>query len=118
LKLKTAVARSCSGLERFGGQEYVLFYVRANRDIYRGLLHFVAYRVLGNPDRADIVVENCLFSGISLCDGNSIARALFPQLVGKDRHRPSSGDTFRGEVFASVGTTGRRRNRKALLSSQ
>jgi DNA-directed RNA polymerase specialized sigma24 family protein len=36
------------------------FYVRASR--YRGLLHFVAYRVLGNPDRADIAVENCLFS--------------------------------------------------------
>ena len=34
------------------------FYVRASR--YRGLLHFVAYRVLGNPDKADIAVENCL----------------------------------------------------------
>ncbi len=36
------------------------FHVRASR--YRGLLHFVAYRVLGNPDRADIAVENCLLS--------------------------------------------------------
>jgi DNA-directed RNA polymerase specialized sigma24 family protein len=35
-------------------------YVRASR--YRRLLHFVALRVLGNPDRADIAVENCLFS--------------------------------------------------------
>jgi len=35
-------------------------YVRASR--YRGLLHFVAYRVLGDSDRADIAVENCLFS--------------------------------------------------------
>ena len=35
-------------------------YVRASR--YRRLLHFVAQRVLGNPDRADIAVENCLFS--------------------------------------------------------
>jgi len=34
------------------------FYVRASR--YRGLLHFVAYRVLGNPDKADVAVENCL----------------------------------------------------------
>jgi DNA-directed RNA polymerase specialized sigma24 family protein len=34
------------------------FYVRASR--YRGLLHFVACRVLGNPDTADIAVENCL----------------------------------------------------------
>ena len=40
--------------------ESTSFYVRASR--YRGLLHFVACRVLGNPDRADIVVENCLFS--------------------------------------------------------
>lgn len=40
--------------------ESMSFYVRALR--YRGLLHFVACRVLGNPDRADIVVENCLFS--------------------------------------------------------
>jgi DNA-directed RNA polymerase specialized sigma24 family protein len=36
------------------------FYVRASR--YRGLLHFVAYRVLGDPDRADIAVKNCLFA--------------------------------------------------------
>jgi DNA-directed RNA polymerase specialized sigma24 family protein len=35
-------------------------YVRASR--YRRLLHFVANRVLGNPDRADIAVENCLYS--------------------------------------------------------
>jgi DNA-directed RNA polymerase specialized sigma24 family protein len=36
------------------------FYVRAAR--YRRLLYFVAYRVLGNSDRAVIAVENCLFS--------------------------------------------------------
>jgi DNA-directed RNA polymerase specialized sigma24 family protein len=36
------------------------FYVRAVR--YRCLLYFVAHRVLGNPDRAIIVVENCLSS--------------------------------------------------------
>jgi DNA-directed RNA polymerase specialized sigma24 family protein len=35
-------------------------YARASR--YRRLLHSVAQRVLGNPDRADIAVENCLFS--------------------------------------------------------
>ena len=35
-------------------------YVRASR--YRRLLHSVAHRVLGNPDLADIAVENCLFS--------------------------------------------------------
>jgi DNA-directed RNA polymerase specialized sigma24 family protein len=34
-------------------------YVRASR--YRRLLHSVAQRVLGNPDRADIAVENCLY---------------------------------------------------------
>lgn len=36
------------------------FYVRASR--YRGLLHFVACRVLGNSDRGDIAVENSLFA--------------------------------------------------------
>ena len=36
------------------------FYVRAAR--YRRLLYFVAHRVLGNPDRAVIAVENCLFT--------------------------------------------------------
>jgi DNA-directed RNA polymerase specialized sigma24 family protein len=35
-------------------------YVRASR--YRALLHFVADRVLDNPDRAAIAVENCLLS--------------------------------------------------------
>jgi DNA-directed RNA polymerase specialized sigma24 family protein len=35
-------------------------YVRASR--YRRLLHSVAHRVLGNPDRAHIAVQNCLFS--------------------------------------------------------
>jgi DNA-directed RNA polymerase specialized sigma24 family protein len=35
-------------------------YIRASQ--YRRLLHSVAHRVLGNPDRADIAVENCLFS--------------------------------------------------------
>jgi len=35
-------------------------YARASR--YRRLLHSVAHRVLGNPDRAAIAVENCLFS--------------------------------------------------------
>jgi Sigma-70 region 2 len=35
-------------------------YVRASQ--YRRLLHFVAHRVLGNPDGADIAVENCLYS--------------------------------------------------------
>jgi DNA-directed RNA polymerase specialized sigma24 family protein len=36
------------------------FHARASR--YRRLLHFVADRVLDNPDRAAIAVENCLFS--------------------------------------------------------
>lgn len=36
------------------------FYYRASR--YRRLLLFVAQRVLGNPDRADMAVENCLYS--------------------------------------------------------
>ena len=35
-------------------------YVRASR--YRRLLHSVAHRVLGNPERADIAVHNCLYS--------------------------------------------------------
>ena len=35
-------------------------YVRASR--YRGSLHFIAFRVLGDSDRADLAVENCLFS--------------------------------------------------------
>jgi len=35
-------------------------YVRASR--YRRLLHSVAHRVLGNPDKAAIAVDNCLFS--------------------------------------------------------
>jgi DNA-directed RNA polymerase specialized sigma24 family protein len=35
-------------------------YIRASR--YRRLLHSVAHRVLGNPDRAHIAVRNCLFS--------------------------------------------------------
>jgi DNA-directed RNA polymerase specialized sigma24 family protein len=38
----------------------ISFYVRAAR--YRRLLYFVAHRVLGNPDRAVLAVENCLFS--------------------------------------------------------
>ena len=38
----------------------ISFYVRAER--YRCLLYFVAYRALGNSDRAVIAVENCLFS--------------------------------------------------------
>jgi len=38
--------------------ESTSFYVRASR--YRGLLHFVAHRVLGNSDRAHIAVQNCL----------------------------------------------------------
>jgi len=37
----------------------ISFYVRAAR--YHRLLYFVADRVLGNPDRAAIAVENCLF---------------------------------------------------------
>jgi len=36
------------------------FYVRASQ--YRDLLHFVACRVLGNSDRADTAVDNCLHS--------------------------------------------------------
>jgi len=35
-------------------------HVRASR--YRRLLHFVVRRVLDNPDRAAIAIENCLFS--------------------------------------------------------
>ena len=38
----------------------ISFYVRAAR--YRRLLYFVAHRVVGNPDRALIAVENGLFS--------------------------------------------------------
>jgi hypothetical protein len=38
----------------------ISFYVRAAR--YHRLLHFVAHRVLGDPERAVIAVENCLFS--------------------------------------------------------
>ena len=40
------------------------FYVRASR--YRGLLHFVANRVLSNPDKADIAVENSLLAAVRL----------------------------------------------------
>ncbi len=39
---------------------HISFYARAAR--YHRLLYFVAHRVLGNPERAVIVVENCLFS--------------------------------------------------------
>ena len=35
-------------------------YLRASQ--YRGLLHAVAYRVLGDSDRADKAVENCLLA--------------------------------------------------------
>ena len=38
----------------------ISFYIRAAR--YSCLLYFVAHRVLGNPDRAFIAVENCLLS--------------------------------------------------------
>jgi DNA-directed RNA polymerase specialized sigma24 family protein len=38
----------------------ISLYVRAAR--YRRLLYFVAHRVLGNPGRAVLAVENCLFS--------------------------------------------------------
>lgn len=38
----------------------ISFYVRAAR--YRDTLYFVAGRVLGNPERAAIAVENCLYS--------------------------------------------------------
>jgi len=41
-------------------QDWVSLYVRAAR--YRRLLYFVADRVLGNPDKAVIAVENCLNS--------------------------------------------------------
>ncbi len=40
------------------------FHVQASR--YRGVLHFVAYRVLGDPDKADIAVENCLLAAVRL----------------------------------------------------
>ena len=48
------------------------FYVQASR--YRSLLHFVACRVLGDPDKADIAVENCLLAAFRHvrtfdCDG-------------------------------------------------
>ena len=45
---------------KHSADDRVSFYVRAAR--YRGLLFSVAHRVLGNPDRADVAVENCLFS--------------------------------------------------------
>ena len=41
-------------------QDWVSLYVRAAR--YRRLLYFVAGRVLGNPDKAVIAVEKCLYS--------------------------------------------------------
>jgi hypothetical protein len=41
-------------------RERMSLYVRALR--YRRLLHLVAHRVLGNPDRANIAVENCLLA--------------------------------------------------------
>ncbi len=41
--------------------DWVSLYVRAAR--YRRLLYFVAGRVLGNPDKAVIAVEKCLYSG-------------------------------------------------------
>jgi hypothetical protein len=47
-------------LEQASADKRMTFYVRASR--YRRLLHSVAHRVLGKPDRADIAVENCLFS--------------------------------------------------------
>jgi len=36
----------------------ISFTVRAER--YRRLLYFIAHRVIGDPDRAVVVVENCL----------------------------------------------------------
>jgi DNA-directed RNA polymerase specialized sigma24 family protein len=39
---------------------HISFYARAAR--YHRLLYFVAHRVLGNPERAVIAVEICLFS--------------------------------------------------------
>jgi DNA-directed RNA polymerase specialized sigma24 family protein len=41
--------------------DWVSLYVRAAR--YRRLLYFVAGRVLGNPDKAVIAAEKCLYSG-------------------------------------------------------
>ena len=41
-------------------EDWVSLYVRAAR--YRHLLYFVADRVLGNPDKAVIAVEKCLYS--------------------------------------------------------
>jgi hypothetical protein len=41
-------------------EDWVSLYVRAAR--YRRLLYFVADRVLGNPDKAAIAVEKCLYS--------------------------------------------------------
>jgi DNA-directed RNA polymerase specialized sigma24 family protein len=38
----------------------ISFYVRGAR--YRRLLYFVAHRVLGNPDKAALAIENCLSS--------------------------------------------------------
>ena len=47
-------------VSRVSGDNRRSSYVRAWR--YRRLLHSVAQHVLGNPDGADIAIENCLFS--------------------------------------------------------
>jgi DNA-directed RNA polymerase specialized sigma24 family protein len=59
LTLKWQLREVVPVLESSAGDR-ISFYVRAAR--YRRLLYFVAHRVLGNPDRAVIAVENCLFS--------------------------------------------------------
>ena len=55
LKLHEAVPVS-----KGSADDWLSLYVRAAR--YRRLLYFVADRVLGNPDKAVIAVEKCLYS--------------------------------------------------------
>jgi hypothetical protein len=82
LKLHEAVP-----LWKASAEDRVSFFVRAAR--YRCLLYFVADRVLGNPDRAAIAVENCLYSAAQHvmafdCEGafrNWLVRLAFDEVL-------------------------------------
>jgi DNA-directed RNA polymerase specialized sigma24 family protein len=91
------------------------FYVRASR--YRRLLHFVVHGVLGNPDRADIAVEKCLFSAshrVTAFDCEGAFRSWLVRIAIDEAlailHRKNIPENSRELGAASVGT--------ALFSSQ
>jgi hypothetical protein len=72
-------------------------YVRHRK--YRGLLHSVAYRVLGDSDRADIAVENCLLAAFRdvrafECEGafrSWLVRSVIDEALAIIQGRPIPG---------------------------